>query len=482
MADQNISLAVTGRNEAKRALNDVINDLGRTQKAVNNTAGSTKKMQDGFKGVGRGAGMAGIQIQQFVGQLQGGVNPMVALSQQSADLGFALGVPLVGAVVSIAAALSTMLIPSLLQSSEATKDLRDQLKDLVPDLEDMTPEELALSVGVLTDAIDEQSAVLTTNKFAIQAQKEIIEEANKEIATGKSNILGEVNARKAAQEEIERLNAERLIELRRLRNLQEELKSAENAMSGFNSKVFEGFKTLKDANIETRKFIRTTAGLEGIFPTALVTDEDPVQDISNIWKETDKFTVSQQRLGEATKMTAMTLEDVQGKAFGNMENSLTELIEGTKSVSQAFKDMARSVISDLIRMYVQQRITAPLFNAMFGQTPTTYTTIAPAGPPTVGGTEAFFEGGGYTGNGHRVGGVDGRGGFPAILHPNETVIDHTKGGGRQPTNVTVNVTTGVQQTVRAEIMNLLPQITNAAKAAVAQERQRGGSFSAAMGT
>lgn len=38
-----------------------------------------------------------------------------------------------------------------------------------------------------------------------------------------------------------------------------------------------------------------------------------------------------------------------------------------------------------------------------------------------------FEGGGFTGTGSRSGGIDGRGGFPAILHPNETVIDHTKG-------------------------------------------------------
>ncbi|MEM6500102.1 MAG: hypothetical protein AAF709_25770, partial [Pseudomonadota bacterium] len=37
-----------------------------------------------------------------------------------------------------------------------------------------------------------------------------------------------------------------------------------------------------------------------------------------------------------------------------------------------------------------------------------------------------FSGGGFTGNGSRTGGIDGEGGFPAILHPNETVIDHTK--------------------------------------------------------
>jgi hypothetical protein len=37
-----------------------------------------------------------------------------------------------------------------------------------------------------------------------------------------------------------------------------------------------------------------------------------------------------------------------------------------------------------------------------------------------------FAGGGYTGNGPRAGGIDGQGGFPAILHPQETVIDHTR--------------------------------------------------------
>ena len=57
-----------------------------------------------------------------------------------------------------------------------------------------------------------------------------------------------------------------------------------------------------------------------------------------------------------------------------------------------------------------------------------------------------FEGGGYTGNGPRSGGVDGRGGFPAILHPRETVVDHTRtGGGRgssAPTRISIPIQTG----------------------------------------
>ena len=45
-----------------------------------------------------------------------------------------------------------------------------------------------------------------------------------------------------------------------------------------------------------------------------------------------------------------------------------------------------------------------------------------------------FDGGGYTGNGPRSGGLDGKGGFMAMVHPRETIIDHTKqkGGGGKP--------------------------------------------------
>jgi hypothetical protein len=53
-----------------------------------------------------------------------------------------------------------------------------------------------------------------------------------------------------------------------------------------------------------------------------------------------------------------------------------------------------------------------------------------------------FDGGGYTGKGIRAGGMDGKGGFMAMVHPNETVIDHTKGQGMQsaPT-VNFNIST-----------------------------------------
>lgn len=73
-----------------------------------------------------------------------------------------------------------------------------------------------------------------------------------------------------------------------------------------------------------------------------------------------------------------------------------------------------------------------------------------------GGTGGFFpafpgfEGGGFTGAGARVGGIDGKGGFLATLHPNETVVDHTRGGAGG--GLTVNVDArGAQQGVAEQL-------------------------------
>jgi hypothetical protein len=55
------------------------------------------------------------------------------------------------------------------------------------------------------------------------------------------------------------------------------------------------------------------------------------------------------------------------------------------------------------------------------------------------------------------------------------------GGGGAVVHQTINVSTGVSQTVRAEIMNLMPQIAEGTKAAVLDARRRGGTFAGAFG-
>ena len=179
----------------------------------------------------------------------------------------------------------------------------------------------------------------------------------------------------------------------------------------------------------------------------------------------------------------IALQDVAKKGMNKFTDAFTDAITGAKNFGDAMRDMAKSVVDSLIKMLVQYYITKPLFDAITGSFGGGGNANAAgnAAGTNLGGSRSF-NGGGFTGMGSRSGGVDGKGGFPAILHPNETVIDHTKG---QSSGVvvqqTINVTTGVQQTVRAEIVQLMPQIAQAAKGAVADARLRGGNFSKAMG-
>jgi hypothetical protein len=166
--------------------------------------------------------------------------------------------------------------------------------------------------------------------------------------------------------------------------------------------------------------------------------------------------------------------DLANTISSAMENSLMSMVDGTKSVKDAFRDMARDIIAHLYKVMVVQQMVNALGGFMSGSSNATIAQI--------GGELQSYDNGGYTGNGPRSGGLDGKGGFMAMLHPRETVIDHTKGqsGGQVVVNQVINVTTGVQQTVRAEIMGLMPQIQEASKAAVLDAKRRGGSFAGAF--
>jgi len=112
--------------EQLKALNREQEKAVATQKRLASSSGilstSMKKTSEGVKkgmaGMSRGAGQAGIQVQQFIGQIQGGQAVMLAFSQQAADIGIVLGAPMVGAILGITASLVGMLIPSLMNSKK----------------------------------------------------------------------------------------------------------------------------------------------------------------------------------------------------------------------------------------------------------------------------------------------------------------------------------------------------------------------------
>jgi hypothetical protein len=149
-------------------------------------------------------------------------------------------------------------------------------------------------------------------------------------------------------------------------------------------------------------------------------------------------------------------------------SGISEMIAGTKSAKEVFVDFLGSIadaLMDTAKQMIAQYIAigiAKMFAGIGGSVATdaggwaTSFATPQAGVGTgfnfdvgamTGGTPWSFAGGGYTGNAPRAGGIDGQGGFPAILHPRETVIDHTKVISRQgaattasaPVSVTVNV-------------------------------------------
>lgn len=120
-------------------------------------------------------------------------------------------------------------------------------------------------------------------------------------------------------------------------------------------------------------------------------------------------------------------------------SGVSEMIAGTKDAKEVFVDFLGSIADALLntaKQMIAQYIAigiARIFAGMGNPVATdsggwadSFATPLQGLSGDIGRTPIGFAGGGYTGNAPRSGGIDGQGGFPAILHPRETVIDHTK--------------------------------------------------------
>ena len=184
-----------------------------------------------------------------------------------------------------------------------------------------------------------------------------------------------------------------------------------------------------------------------------------------------------------------TVQDAT-KRFGDAIS--TELADGLlngKLALDDFKNIARDFVSQLISEFIRLAVVNQIINSIFGLT-------GSAALPT-----ASFGGGGagtLTSTGSIRGGpvprpvatggtvqprmptlVGERG--PEILIPNGGRVMNSNdtrsalsGGGSVVINQTLNVSTGVQDTVRAELVNFLPVVQAQTVAAVAQAKQKGG--------
>ena len=125
------------------------------------------------------------------------------------------------------------------------------------------------------------------------------------------------------------------------------------------------------------------------------------------------------------------MQSVFQKSYDGLTNLTTDFLKNGKA---SFKDFATSIVNELMRIAIQKLIIDKMFQSFGGIFKPLQAAASPAIPS--------FNDGGFTGTGIRAGGLDGKGGYMAMVHPNETVIDHTKGQVMQSSpTVNFNIST-----------------------------------------
>ena len=181
-------------------------------------------------------------------------------------------------------------------------------------------------------------------------------------------------------------------------------------------------------------------------------------------------------------------EQLASMIAGEMGDAFMSIVDGTKSVKDAFKDMARAIIKELYQIFVIKRITGFIegfVGGLGGSSLAPTSSVRPQARPfadggVVGGPTYFPMAGGKTG-------LMGEAGPEAIMPlkrgANGKLGVQMEGGsqGNVVVNNNISVTGGSDPAaIRMEVAKLMPQITNATKSAVIDARRRGGQMRAAF--
>jgi len=191
---------------------------------------------------------------------------------------------------------------------------------------------------------------------------------------------------------------------------------------------------------------------------ALEAQEQRIQDITNVFES---------GLGDAM-MTIVTDLDMLNGTFKDF----------AQDVEMTFRQMAVDIIQQLYKILFVETMVDSIGGAVKGAIGT-YSELGSVG--------TVYDGGGYTGSGPRSGGLDGKGGFLAMLHPRETVIDHTKGQGmgrtvvNQTFNISANTSDDTKRLVTQTVQQASAGIIKSSVGAVMSQRRRGGSMKATFG-
>ena len=226
----------------------------------------------------------------------------------------------------------------------------------------------------------------------------------------------------------------------------------------------------------------------GKIPAKVANIKQPVTDSVNNMAEGFK------KWSDTLPSVDQALQDLTKTSLDGLTQAMTDGITGAKSFADAFRNMASQVVNSLIKMFIQYKIVEPLFQTLFGSSPAGGSSTPTGSMSTMNNASMTAGGFGNASSGmftpRAIGGsvqagqpyMVGERGMEMFV-PNQSgaiVPNNRLAGSGVVINQSINISTGVAQTVRAEITGLMPQITEATKSAVADARMRGGSYSQAL--
>ena len=466
-----------------------------------------------------GMQQVGYQVQDFAVQVQGGTSAMVALGQQGSQLLGIFGPA--GAIAGMILAIGTGLVGAFNAAKSASADALEVHQNYSKAMKTSKSrvEELVLQNYMFKEGIEDTAVALNSLSLqAIQAQMEAyaamgtfdkmmfnlknrlnfaisgdLEDQRTKLQKTADLINELIEKYKANQkieddkkdaEDREKSLAKRIAALAKEQSLRygmAQLSEREALIYKQQTEMAQELLTLRKlglvvGSVDEKHVIKMIQARhdEELATYDLKEAEKALEEQRKLDAESQKARAARlkEELKQALKDNADVLES--SKAIGSaMEDAMMAMVDGTKSVKDAFKDMASAIIKDLYRIYVVKKITGMITGAIDSY-------LAPG----VGEAQAAVAGvaanGGPVQAGQRY--VVGERG-PEMFTPNVsgTITPNSQMGGSGVTVVqNINISTGVQQTVRAEIRQMMPQIAQSAKAAVVDSKRRGGNYGRAM--
>lgn len=151
----------------------------------------------------------------------------------------------------------------------------------------------------------------------------------------------------------------------------------------------------------------------------------------------------------AAEDAADRLDEMQARAKRGAD-AVTDIFMAVGEGSDAAKRAIASLLAEMAKVQFQKAMISAASGAGGGFF------------SFIGGLLGY-DGGGYTGNAPRSGGLDGKGGFLAMMHPQETVIDHTKpmarssNSGQSARDISVHVTAAFDETGNLYVKHVAQQ-------------------------